>query len=380
MKTDILFIAPTPPPYAGPEVCSQLFLNSRLGEKYSIRHVRSNISMTNRGKGEVGIRKVISCIPFFIKLVFYLIKDRPKLVYSLLAQNKTGFVRDAIIIMLCRLFRKKVVVHLHGGNFADFYARSSPIFRNCIRSVLNSVDILILLGERLKKQFVSILPEKNIRVLYNAVNVKEFNGKKSHSDQSISVLYVGHLSYAKGFCDMLKAIPLVLEKKPQAQFVFAGERIDNERNILRDETGSRIDFQDMDGILSDVSSRFSSQLRFLGIISGETKIETFLGADVFVLPSYSEGFPMVVLEAMAAELPVITTPVGVLPEVFDDGVNGFFVNPGDHHALANRLIQLIENAGLRMRMGRRNSEYITANFSIEVIAEKLGDIFAGVLE
>jgi len=383
MKDKILFIAPTPPPYAGPEISSRLLLSSCLDHRFRIRHLRSNVSNTNREKGKIGVRKIAAYIPFFIKLIFYLIKERPKLVYSLLAQNRTGFVRDAIIIMVCRLFGKKIVVHLRGGNFANFYTKSSPVFRKFISKVLNSVDILLLLGKRLKEQFVSIFPERKIRVLYNAVNVKDFNGNShkattDYEGHDISVLYVGHLSYAKGFCDLLKAIPLVLEKEPKTRFVFAGERT-NGGNILYNEiTGDKLEFrnEDIDRAIDDMCHRFPSQLQFLGLISGETKVETFLNADIFVLPSYSEGFPVVVLEAMAGKLPIVTTPVGALPEVFDDGLNGFFIQPGDYRDLADKMIRLVTDSETRTRTGQYNFEYVSENFDIDVIAGKLGDIFS----
>ena len=112
------------------------------------------------------------------------------------------------------------------------------------------------------------------------------------------------------------------------------------------------------------------------MISGETKVETFLNADIFVLPSYSEGFPVVVLEAMAGKLPIVTTPVGALPEVFDDGLNGFFVQPGDYHDLADKMIKLVTDPETRARTGQHNFRYVSENFDIDVIAGKLGDIFS----
>jgi len=105
-------------------------------------------------------------------------------------------------------------------------------------------------------------------------------------------------------------------------------------------------------------------------------VETFLNADIFVLPSYSEGFPVVVLEAMAGKLPIVTTPVGALPEVFDDGLNGFFIQPGDYRDLADKMIRLVTDSETRTRTGQYNFEYVSENFDIDVIAGKLGDIFS----
>lgn len=113
---------------------------------------------------------------------------------------------------------------------------------------------------------------------------------------------------------------------------------------------------------------------------GVEKIRVFADADIFVFPSYTEGFPMVVLEAMASGLPIVATPVGALPEFLEDGVNGFFVNIGDVDDLVERIEKLITDEELRTEIGLHNREYVVSRFDIKSIAKDLVDIWAGVLE
>jgi len=117
----------------------------------------------------------------------------------------------------------------------------------------------------------------------------------------------------------------------------------------------------------------------LGIIEGDVKITTFMEADIFVLPTHTDNVPNVILEAMAAGLPMVCTNVGEIPDMVEDGVDGFVVEPGDTKQLADKLITLIESPGLRERMGQLNYWKAREMYSIEVGAGKMKKIFDSLL-
>jgi glycosyltransferase involved in cell wall biosynthesis len=108
----------------------------------------------------------------------------------------------------------------------------------------------------------------------------------------------------------------------------------------------------------------------LGPVSLEERLAFFKRADVFVLPTYAEGTPISMLEAMAAGLPVVSTPVGGIPDVVEDGVEGFIVKPGDVEALADRLARLINDPERRRRMGRRAQDKVRP-FNWDVVLPQL---------
>ncbi|MCZ2096654.1 MAG: glycosyltransferase family 4 protein, partial [Anaerolineae bacterium] len=99
----------------------------------------------------------------------------------------------------------------------------------------------------------------------------------------------------------------------------------------------------------------------------------------FILPSYRENFPSSVLEAMAAGLPVVVTPVGALTELLQDGVNGYFVAPGDDRALARRIVELARDPVLREAMGRANRARVRGAFTPAIVFGQIGDLYAQVL-
>jgi glycosyltransferase involved in cell wall biosynthesis len=125
--------------------------------------------------------------------------------------------------------------------------------------------------------------------------------------------------------------------------------------------------------LGELALKESCQL--VGDVRGETKTRLLDEASLFVLPSYQEGLPIAVLEAMAAGLPVITTPVGGLPEVIKDGYNGFLVPPGAVAVLAEKLALLAANPDLRETMGRRNLEIAQKELDVKPYVNRLVTLY-----
>ena len=127
-------------------------------------------------------------------------------------------------------------------------------------------------------------------------------------------------------------------------------------------------------IESFLSNPQAHQAKYLGTISGEEKRVAFQSADIFVLPSYTEGFSMAVLEAMAYGLPIVSTRVGALQEVLVEGKNGFLIVPGEWEMLAARLQRLIEDPGLRTGIGKLNAEHARSSFDIRSVANQFWEI------
>jgi glycosyltransferase involved in cell wall biosynthesis len=218
----------------------------------------------------------------------------------------------------------------------------------------------------------------------NPVDLPSFDRVKCSRNLAngvFTILFVGLLSPAKGFVDLLRAVPRVLKDVPQARFLFAGEWLENERNVLFGENGQRLDFDPrvVRDLWEKACARYGSQLKHLGIISGEEKTITFKSADVLVFPSYSEGLPLTVLEAMAASLPVVVTPVGALPEILQSEVNAKFVPCGDVDALARALVDLARDPIGCREMGIANRRLVEMQFTPEMISAQLADILREIV-
>lgn len=251
--------------------------------------------------------------------------------------------------------------------------------RDFIRAVLGRISRVIVRADRIRRQFVGLYPNSRIETVYLPFDPHFFDDvgnieKLAAKDGIVRVLFMGHISKAKGAFDLLKSIPQVLERFENVKFLFAGNIIEKEYNItfVENKVGLRESF------LGSIDSS-NEHIEYLGVVTGKRKKELLKSVDMLVLPSYSEAFSFAVLEAMAAGLPVVATPVGALPEVFKDRENILFVPIGDVGSLANAILKLVEKPNLRKQMGERNEQVVREQFNLSVFSQRMASIYNAVL-
>lgn len=276
-----------------------------------------------------------------------------------------SFARKSRVATLAGLFRKKVVIHLHGAQFHLFFEESSTNRKRAISWALLSADLVIALSEEWKTRLVGISPDATIRILPNPVDTREYEGmveaRAEVPEGGGHVLFLGAFTRRKGIYDLVAAAAKVVEKRPNVVFELGGDREVSEVQHLIEEKG------------------IGRNVRFMGWVRGEQKLSAFLRAHIFVLPSYHEGLPIAVLEALAAGLPVVTTPVGGIPEIVEDEVNGCLIEPGDVDALAASILRLLASAELRARMSDANLELVRTRHDARVVARELVDWYDDIL-
>ena len=125
--------------------------------------------------------------------------------------------------------------------------------------------------------------------------------------------------------------------------------------------------------------KIEEYVKILGQVPEGEKILQLRSSDIFVLPTFSEGLPISLLEAMAAGLPIISTPVGAIPEVIDEGKNGFLIQPGDYEALAEKIVILAKDHKARQEMGKNNLVKIMEQYDQSIIIRKLSNVYSQLL-
>jgi len=203
---------------------------------------------------------------------------------------------------------------------------------------------------------LDVAPKAQVVVLPNYVELPEPTEKLS-PDANINVLFLGLVGDRKGVYDLLPAFAAALKTVPQLFLRIGGNGEVEKAQALADKLG------------------LQANVDCLGWISGDAKNDLLRDADIFVLPSYNEGLPVSILEAMSWGLPVITTAVGGIPELIKDHVNGFLISPGDIPALQNLLEQLGGNPDIRRRVGLAARESIKEEYSKEVILPILSSVY-----
>lgn len=294
-------------------------------------------------------------------LLATLMLDRDiKVVHMHVAERGSFFRKYLVLLIARRIFRKKVVFHSHGAEFHLFYENSNSLVRRLVRSCINECDMVICLSRQWETFFRSNFDNTMVEVLENIVD-QPVPPPTVKQTAKLQMLFLGEIGERKGIFDLIEAIAVKKE-------YFSG--------LLRLRIGGKGDT----GRLSNLVDRHGLQeiVSFEGWVSGIHKDSLLGEADVYVLPSYNEGLPISILEAMSYGLPVISTNVGGIPEVVHDRVNGFVIAPGDITTLAERIQQLVGNPVLRVQMGKESLRIVTPYYASSVIP-KLEDLYASML-
>jgi glycosyltransferase involved in cell wall biosynthesis len=197
---------------------------------------------------------------------------------------------------------------------------------------------------------------RNISVVFNGVDSDLFGTneyEKPVVKGKIKVLAVGRLAPGKGLEDFIVAASIVNQINPNIEFVIAGE------GILK---------KTLTGLIARL--KLDSIVRLLGqVLDRQDVADLYHSSDVFVLPSHHEGLPTVVLEAMAAGLPVVATMVGGIPGLIVDEVNGLLIMPGDPQLLAEKILQLVNDEPLRVELGKKAKQTVLDNYTWDKISD-----------
>jgi|WetSurMetagenome_2_1015567.scaffolds.fasta_scaffold17202_4 glycosyltransferase involved in cell wall biosynthesis len=378
-----LICAPISPPYAGPEVATDLLLCELRKSNFSFEFIKSNIKDSNKDKGKFNFKGLLVFLKILSKLILKLKNRKTDKLYLLLSSSKIGFVRDSVYIIAGIVFRKKIIAHYRGGNFKSFYDNSSPIFKKFIKKILKYVDTVIVQANILKFMFEDIF-KGNIEVLYNGIPVDDniINRKKR---EQINILFLGHISFAKGFYDLVEAYKMIYNEYENINLSFAGTIKFGKKSLFSQKlflSGDNLKkYLNNYGVYEHEIEDFVNysslyRAKYLGIVDGDEKIKLFKKSDIFVLPSYTEGFSFSILEAMKYGLGIISTKVGALPEIIKNEENGFLIEPGNIDKLVLCLKKLIEDEELLNKISYKNQEYVKDNFNIS----KTSDNFKKIIE
>ncbi|MDY2587079.1 glycosyltransferase family 4 protein [Winogradskyella aquimaris] len=383
-KPKILFVGPTPPPYSGPELSMQQFLESdSLNEAFDIKFLKTNFRKDNTKKGKLDLSMLGNFFSYFSRLLRLLFAHRFKCVYYPVTPTQIGWIgRDTWTILLSKLFGAKVIIHLRGSHFKLNFQTFNGVIKWLVGCSLRRVDRAIVQAAYLKDQFQPYINESNVSVLYQAMDINVYSNSHNTAQEDGKILIMGHMTKAKGYTDILKIIPDICEAYPHVKFYFAGNMRRGERGVFYNQyTGKKIQYEDpFEAEQHILQSKYSGNYVNLGVISGDEKMKHIQSTAIFLTASYSEGFSRSLLEAMAMGKPVVYTPVGAHREVFEHGVHGYTFVPGDLEQMKAGLTALLANGSKRLEIGRTNRSYVVSNFSIERIASEFKSIIFKTLE
>lgn len=255
----------------------------------------------------------------------------------------------------------KVVVHIHGAGYHLFYGSCSERQKAKIRELFQSVGAVVVLSREWLDFFVSneICDLNKTFILHNAVEAPIGNEVENSSK---NVLFMGHLGERKSPDVLLRSAAIVVKRYPEAHFTFGGDGDIETYKNLATELG------------------VENNCTFAGWVTGSERENLFRSHSIYCLPSKNEGMPMSVLEAMSYGLATVSTPVGGVPQVITDGVNGCLVPVDDHESLAGQLMALMGDQKLADRLGVAGRKTIMEEFSMESYTGQLANIYKEMMK
>lgn len=368
-KPSVLFIGPTPPPLQGVAVTTDCLLHSSLADDFRLVHLDTTDRRPMDNSGHLDLRNLYLAMVHAMRFLILLVTERPSIVYVPIAQNALGFLRDSLFMLPARWLGARLVIHLHGGGFGQFYGSTNAFVRLVVRLCLSQVNLAIVLHERFRGSFGNLLPASRVAVVENGI-VDEFVDTNTVRERSkterLQVLFLSLLVESKGFVDLVHAAPLVLSEIPNVEFIFVG-----------DGTG----YPESEKARAWAEERgLQDHVKFVGSRSGPEKNQALLQADLFAFPTWYpyEGQPRVVIEAMSAGLPVVTTRHAAIENTLGEG-GALYARLRDPEDLALQLVTLLKDPMQRARMGGNNRSRFLECYTVDKFATNLGAAFNRVL-
>ncbi len=302
------------------------------------------------------LRKLLTATRALLSLLLLIVRHR-RAVLHVHSASRASFWRKSIFMAVGMLAQCPVIFHLHGGGFARFYeTECGATRRRLVRFFLDRAACIIVLSDRWQAWMRRITRNPRLVCLPNPVTAVP---ERAHTARRNLVLFLGRVEQDKGIFDLLDAISALRTPIPDVRLVCAGAG-------------------DLDSV-----ARYAERLGVEDAVSlpgwvGPAERRALLErASVLALPSHAEGMPMSLLEAMAAGVPVVASRTGGIPDVVDDGVNGFLCAPGDVAALERVLCRLMLDPKLATRIASAARETVRLRFAAESVLGQLGEIYAG---
>jgi len=366
-KTNLIITGPLPPPYFGVSNATDITLTG-LEPYFRIQHLDTSDKRNtlNFGKYDfhniyLGLKSLFECLKLLLK--------NPEVIYIPISQSYPAYFRDAGFILLGRLFRKKIVLHLRGGYFREFYESEKGIRKFLIRITVGMADKVIVLGHSLKYIFEGLTKQENIEVVSNGVDTDFY--KPDHNKRNTGkfrICFISNYEQSKGWKEILECALRIRNEIDSDKFeiVMAGKwRCKNDEEYAKSFISK---------------NKLESVVKIHDSITGQEKVELLQSSHLFLMPtSYRyEGQPWAIIEAMACGLPVISSPRGCIEETVTNGKNGYIITHDDIEGMKNLILGIMRNPELQNRLSLNSRKFVIEKFSQEIFLNNLREVLNNV--
>lgn len=345
-KVKVLMIGPARSVHGGISGVVNNYYDAGLNREIELHYIGTMVDGTK-------LRKLLQAALAYMQ--FLILLPRYPIVHIHVASD-SSYYRKSFFIKTAKRVGKRIIIHQHGGDFINFYQEQSFRQRQSIRRTFSMADAFLVLSSAWKDFFAGVIDEDKIIVFPNAVPNSGFAGKRYGQHR---VLLLGRLCAEKGIGELLSVMPDIKEAFPACRLYLAGVWEDNK--------------------LKKQAENLKECVTYLGWITGEEKQKYLEECDIFVLPSYFEGQPVSVLEAMSYACVAVVSNVGGIPSMITDGETGILVEPKDAESLRKGLEKVLSDSEMSERMGNAAREKVNREFSMKANIDKLLQLYMKLL-
>ena len=364
----VLVVGPLPPPVGGVETFTAALLESSAMQNFAREHCDISKRRTKEKQGKFDAANFFWALVHFKRMFSRLVTFRPNVVYMPLTATWSGFLRDGVLATMAKLSGAYLIGHVHGGWFDRILALMGWRAR-IVRMVLSRFDALLMLGTKWRNLVSAYGYRGDIRIVPSMyrkeLGVRASRFSRFYNEGDPIGLFVGHVGPGKGILDILEATRVLKEQEREIRIVIVGppqfegdwQKVLTARSVLK----------------------LDRQVEMTGPLEGEALYARFEAASYLLLPSYFEGLPIVLFEAGLFGLPVITTPVGSIPDLIKHEKNGLLVSPGDITAIAHAIERLHDSSFLRERLGHQLRKDVQ-RYHPEVVCTSIASVISESLD
>jgi glycosyltransferase involved in cell wall biosynthesis len=326
-----------------------------LQKRVDLSYFKTVADRPSKDSNKLSVKNILLAISQYSRFIAELITFSPDIVHLHTSQGM-GWLKDIFYVLVGKLFGCRVIVHVHAYSYDIFYGDRNGFTKLITRKIFRLSDAIVSVSEKWRESLGSIIAKERIFAFRNCIRTGGIvPGRKM--GRSADAVFLGSVGPRKGAFDLIEAMRALRARGFSFKVYIAGDE---------EHDG------DMDKIRKMVADYHLGDYCYLvGAVNGRKKSQLLESAGMFVLPSYDEGLPIAILEAMAAGLAIVTTPVGGIPEVVKEGYNGLLAPPGAIDALTEKLAALQQDAQLRTVMGRRSREMAVRELDVYPYVDKL---------
>jgi glycosyltransferase involved in cell wall biosynthesis len=354
----VLMVGPSLQEEGGMGTVSRLILN--YVKELDIDHISSWSNRPGSTQSPSKVQVIKTFVLAWLKLIIELIFERVDVLHFHMSERGSAW-RTLVLTSTAYVFRKPVIVHTHGAEFHLFYEKLPQLGQKLINWMLQKTSYLVVLSESWQNYYISRcqLNPSQVVVLHNPVEYPAIANRanKPESQAPIKLLFLGKINQRKGIYDLLASFAAFQQTTSiPTKLLIAGSG----------EIESAIALAEELNIAKDVD--------FLGWIDSTQRNQLLSEVQTFILPSYNEGLPMALLEAMSWGLSIITTPVGGIGEVIKHQETGLLIEPGNIKQLTDAITLLVTDNSLRLTLGA-NARSKVSQFSVENYSHSLSALY-----